>query len=334
MWDLYETYNKLTNINLDIIIYKLKNIWNICGIPFLIYNFIKCDDKLFFIGSISILIFYYDNLTEIYNDKLYYTEKILDWVILMKLIYFNKTNTIKSNFILNKVELYINLNSKTDVTHFFKKNNIKQIDTNIIKQIFNVEQIVFNNNEDIRLKLYFDFLNKSYIIYFPYKRLINDENIDDYHIPYPPFTNEIMDDYRNDIILPYHNVKLKKKMFYSLFHIDSKDILTVEINKKTNDNLIDYFNKIKTPFLDYGLLYNVPIKLKWILIENNIDLNDFKEFYFKFLNLYLCEDEFDLKEHHLLMDIEDLDNIFITERMQKILDEKKKNQSDVTQIIE
>ena len=96
----------------------------------------------------------------------------------------------------------------------------------------------------------------------------------------------------------------------------------VKINGEENNELKNYFDQIKSPFGDYGLLYNVSVKLKWILIENNIDISNFKEFHFKFLNSYLCEEEMDLKDHELSMTSDNLDNFFITERMKKILDEK------------
>lgn len=311
------------NPSINIIIYRLQKLSIFISTPILLYNFLKSNHKLTYICLLSLYIYNYDNICMIYENRIYYIDKLLNILLTLKIKYFNQLKNIDHDFKLQKVELYINLDLKTDVTNFFYKNKINQINIELINNLFKKEEIIFEENDDIRLKIYFKFLDKEYIIYFPYKRLMNDNDSNEYYIPYPPFDKKIMEDFRHDIVLPYHNITLKKKMLYSLFHIDSKDILTVEINKQNNEQLVNYFNKIKTPFLDYGLLYNVPVKLRWILLENNIDINEFKEFYFKFLNMYLCEEEYDLKEHHLLMGVEDLDNIFITERMKKILKEKE-----------
>ena len=108
-------------------------------------------------------------------------------------------------------------------------------------------------------------------------------------------------------------------MFYSLFNIESKDILLTCINDLHCERLYKYFNLIKTPFNDFGILYNVPVKLKWILAENNIDMYAFETLYLKFLNVYFCEKEFDIKEHFIKMSKHDLEQIFISNRMIEML---------------
>ena len=128
-----------------------------------------------------------------------------------------------------------------------------------------------------------------------------------------------MDDYRLDIVYPSYTIEKKNKIFYSLFNFETKDISYVKVNDDINENILKYLNMIKTPFNDYGLLYNVPVKLKWILIENNIDINCFKNLYLKFLNLYFCETDFDLKEHYIKMDNNDVDKILISDRVKSIL---------------
>jgi hypothetical protein len=326
MWvfnKLYSIVSFIKNINLNNIIYSIKKIWNVVCIPLVLYGVIKNNNKINIIILFTIYNYSYPKLIQIYNDKYYYFEKILDIYFTIKLYLIKKKNNNNNDFNLIKVELYINLNNKINVTTYFLKNNINYIDKNLIKNIYADELIVFDNNDDIRLKIYFEYLNNFYIIYFPYNVNINNDKIIEYYLPYPIFTKKIMEDYRNDIILPYHNVNIKKKLFYSLFHIDCKDILTVEINNITNDKLKEYFELIKTPFLDYGILYNVPIKLKWILSENNINIFEFEKFYFKFLNSYLCEEEMDLKEQELIMNKNDLNNIFITDRIKQILEEKE-----------
>ena len=81
---------------------------------------------------------------------------------------------------------------------------------------------------------------------------------------------------------------------------------------------------IKTPFNDFGILYNCPIKLKWILYENGIDIYSFSKFYLKFLNLYFDEEKMDLNNHFIEFNQDEIDNILISDRMKEILIQKNK----------
>lgn len=84
---------------------------------------------------------------------------------------------------------------------------------------------------------------------------------------------------------------------------------------------------IKTPFNDYGILYNVPIKLIWFLVENNIDISTFNKFYLKFESVYINEETFELNEHTIRMSNNDLNEYIISDRMKEILIIKKKEDS-------
>jgi hypothetical protein len=98
-----------------------------------------------------------------------------------------------------------------------------------------------------------------------------------------------------------------------------------------NDKLLKYFNKIKTPFNDFGLSYNCPVKVKWIFIENKINIENFNNLFIKFLNIYLDDNDFELKEH--IINITNIEDFIISERMkselliknQEILNELNKN---------
>ena len=74
---------------------------------------------------------------------------------------------------------------------------------------------------------------------------------------------------------------------------------------------------IQTPFNDFGVLYDLKIKLIWVLQENNI--NNYNTFHLSFLNLYFDEDLFDLKEHIINYSKEDLQKYIISKRMEYIL---------------
>ena len=161
------------------------------------------------------------------------------------------------------------------------------------------------------MKIYFTYKNINYILYYDF--------CNSYSIPYPPYSENILENYKKDIILPKYNKVINKKYFYYLFMVESKDIYTIKINDKINEDLNLYFEMIKTPFNDFGILYASFIKLRWILAENNIDLNNFKSFYLKFLNLYLDEENLDLKEHCIEFNKDDLNKYLISKRMKNIL---------------
>ena len=96
------------------------------------------------------------------------------------------------------------------------------------------------------------------------------------------------------------------------------------INNIDNIDLILYFESVKTPFNDFGILYNVPIKLIWALYENNIDLENINTFELIFLNPYFDEDTCELKVHNIKLLGNQLNELIITDHMKDIL--RKKNE--------
>ena len=332
-----ERINNLLNLtNLNDRPYRYIMIGLIYTSP-LLYNFYINNDILQSIRITSIYTYYiYERLDDIKKYILNVVLNIiLDIILTCKIFLINYyKGFINYNFILIKVELYTNLKDKIDVTPYFKQyfnNNInnttstnKHIDKKIIDDLYIKNNIESDKNSDTRLKIYFKYQQIDYIIYFPYE-IINSHlnDINEYYLPYPIYDNKIMEDFRKDIVLPYYNETKQNgnKKFYSLFHIESKDILLTCINNDDDhsEELKNYFNLIKTPFNDFGLLYNVPVKLDWILNENNIEIKDFNYLYLKYLNMYFCEIEFDIKSHIIKMDSNDLNKIFISDRMKQIL---------------
>jgi len=236
--------------------------------------------------------------------------KIMNDIIYVKIIIDERVYK-KNIFILNNVLLYKNLTDNHDVTAFFKNNsNTSVINKDLIKDIYKTQNIEFEDNNDIRLKIFFTYNNIDYIIYFPF-------NIDT-HIPYPPFNETIMNNYRNNIVNPTY-VDKKNTNLYSLFTIESKDMLYIKINDEIRNDLMKYFMMIKTPFNDFGILYNAHVKLLWVLYENKIDVDTFESFHLKFLNMYFDENEMDLKEHIIDLTKNDIDKNIISKRMETIL---------------
>ena len=258
----------------------------------------------------------------LYRYRTFYLEKIIDDILIIKLKIENKYFK-KDNFILQKVLLYSNLKDNIDVTKYFKTNVSNKINRNTIKELYEYKNIPLEYNSDIRLKIFFLYKNINYIIYFPYSKNINKES-EEYYIHYPPYSEKIIADYRNDIIPPFHTDIIKKKFLYSLFSIESKNIDTIMINNIDNIDLILYFESVKTPFNDFGILYNVPIKLIWALYENNIDLENINTFELIFLNPYFDEDTCELKVHNIKLLGDQLNELIITDHMKDIL--RKKNE--------
>lgn len=269
--------------------------------------------------------FIYANIYGNYKIKLlinipilcYFVSYYFDDILKLKLRiqnYFFK----KSDFVLKKVLLYTNLTHSIDVTSNFKKNVKNEIHKNIILQIYTEKKITCNYSQDIRLKIFFTYKNNPYIIYFPYYQIYN-KSSSTHIVPYPPYTDEILNNYRNDIIAPYHISYSKKKYLYSLFNMESKNIKSIKINDNECKILHNYFDMIKTPFYDYGILYNIPIKLRWALEENNIAMHTVQKFHLQFLNLYFDEENMELKEHNIIMNGNDHENILISDHMKNIL---------------
>jgi hypothetical protein len=146
----------------------------------------------------------------------------------------------------------------------------------------------------------------------------------DYFIEYPPYTEKVLEDYRKDIIYPYYTKLTSKSILYSLFMVDCKNILKVLINGRINNNLLNYIDKLKTPLNDFGLCFHCPIKLSWILVENNIKLDTFDSLRIEFMNPYFDEDKIELVEHYIELNKEDLDSILISRKMENELIKKNK----------
>jgi hypothetical protein len=262
----------------------------------------------------------------LYKYRAFYLETIIDDILIIKIKLFNIIYKKyffkkKDDFILQKVLLYSNLKDNIDVTKYFKTNVYNKISRSTIKELYDHKNIPLEYNPDIRLKIFFSYKNNNYIIYFPYSKNIN-KDFEEYYIPYPPYSEKIIADYRNDIILPYHTEFVKKKILYSLFSIESKNIGSIKINNLDDNNLVNYFEMVKTPFNDYGILYNVPIKLIWALYENNIDLENINTFELTFLNPYFDQDSMDLKVHNIQLFGSQLNDLIISDHMKDILDKK------------
>ena len=288
-------YSALSKIDTKILVF----------LPIFFFNYMCIN---FYIKRVLNALF----IVYIYNNRNYYINKILDCIFYSKIftdsIYLKYFKKEKKEFVLDKVLLYTDLTKNYDITSYFNTIYFSEINKSVFDNICIRNNIdISDNNDDLRLKLYFTYKDIKYILYFSYNN--------NSYIPYPPYSFEIMRNYRLNIVLPGYS---NKKKIYSLFNIDSKNISYIYVNNIQNDVIVNYINQIRTPFNDFGLLYN-PVKLSWLLYENSIDITTFNSFTLKFLNLYFDEVKMDLIEHYIKIDNSDLNKIIISDRMKEIL---------------
>ena len=327
-----EVYNYFNVQNIFESLYYLRDYLFL--IPIFYVNFFTNYNKFKYVIKLLFIIYLYNehhkNIIPYYNLRYTILEKILDifLTIKIKIIEFKNKYFKENDFKLRKVLLYKDINDNIDVSDYFNKFKINYIDKLLIKNIYTHYNIKFELNENIRLKIIFLFKQEEYIIYFGFNNQF--EETCNFILPYPPYSDKILKKYRNDIVLPYYILNSsKKKYFYSLFQMESKDLLSVEINGIENKKLFEYFKKIHTPFCDFGILYKSPVKLIWVLKENNIDIDHFDNFYLKFLNLYFDDELIDLKEHFIKLDKNDLYKYIISKRMENILLLKSNNDKNI-----
>jgi len=244
----------------------------------------------------------------------------LNFFIFIKIFIIN--NLYNQNFVIDKVLFYTDLSTNIDITEKFK--NITLINKTTILNLYDIYNLNFILNDNIRIKIFFRFKNIKYIIYFPYNIYKNSNIINDdkYYLQFPLYSDDVMKNYRNDIIFPSYTENYKKKILYPLFSMECKNIYTVEINNTLDKKIFEYIEMIKTPFNDFGILYNIPVKLNWLLSENNINMEKFNSFYLKFLNLYLDEENMELKEHYIELDNKNIDKFIISDRIKEIISKK------------
>jgi hypothetical protein len=266
-------------------------------IPFIYANFIT---KVNYI-KYSINALYLVNFCNNYDIYLLNTLDVILNVKIKCVELIRYLSSDNKDFVLLKTELYNDLYSYQDVTKEFLSIIKDRVDRKVIIDLYSFinKEIVFN--DDIRLKIYFRYKSIEYIQYFPY----NNES----YIPYPLYSEDIIKNYRNDYVYPnFINENINNGIFYSIFSMESKDIDSIIINDtifNKDTELYKYFKKIQTPFNDLGILYQCQVKLLWVLVENSIDLNTFKNFELKYLNMYFDEEKMDLLEHKITFNTND-----------------------------
>ena len=230
------------------------------------------------------------------------------------------------SFQLERVELYYNLYDSVDVTKECR--NISYIDKEWIGILYEKKkgEKIKEGEEDIRIKIYYKYDLQEYILYVPYERKIQIESKDgiktEMRIDFPICTKQKLDDFRKDIITPYYPGKENDKdyHFYSLYHMDCKYLKGIYVNGERVEDGMEYFEKIKTPYYDYGVTQHLPVKISWILKDMGVEIKEFKKIRVEFMNFYLDEEIMELKEQ--TFETDNMEDIFITDYMMRTMIKK------------
>jgi len=240
------------------------------------------------------------------------------------ILYLSYEDDIGTTTIYKK-EYWNNLFYKMDWNNIFTKNMVKYMieqfrKDHIQKEIKNLGEINVNRDDikDMRLRVYGRYMGNEFILYVPYENGIKiKDSTEISHFCYPFYDKERMNLYREDIIYPYYTKNPKKNYdLYSCFQLDSKNIKKIKINGVEVDvETKNLFEKLRTPFFDFGILYHCPIKVKWILQEIKYDIGHFEKIEVEFMQLLFDEDKFELKPH--IFYSENINDYFITDHMKK-----------------
>jgi hypothetical protein len=139
-------------------------------------------------------------------------------------------------------------------------------------------------------------------------------------IPLPLYNENIIKDFKDDIIYPYYPKHSKSASFYSLFHIDCKNIKSVIYNGTEDKLLLRRVNEYKGFFNDFGLMYKSELQAKDILSDK--ELRELKELKIEFEAPYFDEDTYDIIPH--IITIRSGTDYIISDRIKSII--QKRNQ--------
>ena len=297
------------NINIS----KYTNFINFIYLSNIIFNY-----KTFLLDTVD-----YYTRTKYYIEHFYKNSKDKLNNFLYKIGYY------KSKYFeyeLLNAYLYKDISNKVNIKLYFDNNyDIDKINKNTFMQIFDIYNIEINSdnvriNPDIRIRLDFKFYGKKYILYIPYSYNKNIyTNCTEKYIPYPPFTNDIMNKYKNNIVEPFNKKYISKYPLYSLMNINFKfiDECKINYNNNTSRNIKEYIEMINTPFYDMGILYNCSIPIAWICSDNYVKCNDFKSIYLKYSSYYFNEEKMEFKEN--IIEIDNLNDIFVSDILEEYI---------------
>ncbi len=183
---------------------------------------------------------------------------------------------------------------------------------NSIQSTLNIHNCYSNESD---LKICYNYDEKPYV--FMYTSKMAKSGI---ILPLPLYNENIITNFKNDIIYPYYPNHSKSASFYSLFHIDCKNIKSVIYNGTEDKLLLRRVNEYKGLLNDFGLMYKSELQAKDILSDR--ELKELKELKIEFEAPYFDEDTYDIIPH--IIRIKSGEDYIISERIKSII--QKRNQ--------
>jgi hypothetical protein len=240
---------------------------------------------------------------------------------------FKKLLPISHEMKINRIELYGGEGmKKKDVTSKLRKMNI--YDKGVFEYIYLLEYgkhiETMNDKKNIRLKIVYTYMGKEYIQYISYVPVLRYEG-GEMILKFPWFKKESMEWYRKDIVEPYFWEIRGKYVLYSLFMVECKNVMFYikkrgEEMKEMKWKERDYLEKIKTPYQDFGILMNTPIRMSWILEENGVDVDEVESWKMVYVNDYFDEELMELRKHE--KESKNVEDCMVTERVMEIVKRK------------
>jgi hypothetical protein len=158
----------------------------------------------------------------------------------------------------------------------------------------------------------------------PYKMIYEYRNLQD--LPIPWISEKVMEDFKKDVILPHFQKRSIDHSMYQLFR-ECDLVESVELNGVKNEVLQRRLSLYAGPLHDYGSLYLNPMRVKYLL--KPVEVGEFRSLVIKFAKGYMCEEEFEMKEHHIVCyGLEDvIQSTRIQEKIKERLKEEHRNAS-------
>ncbi len=169
------------------------------------------------------------------------------------------------------------------------------------------------------LKICYEYDEKPYIFIYTSKMAKAGVTL-----PFPLYSENIIKDFKNDVIYPYYIKHSKENSFYSLFHIDCKHIKSVTYNGEEDKLLLKRINKYKGVLNDFGLMYKSELQAKDILCER--ELKELKDLKIEFEAPYFDESTFDIIPH--IITIKNGEDYIISERIKSIIQKRNDELED------
>jgi len=282
--------------------------------------------------------FFFGGIFFLYKQDKKNIYKIIDFIlnqyIYTKMFIENYYKKIYENYFMVKgfritniivyepnVQLVTGLNSHINYTEYSEISPIvyKQIINNMNNSIQYTLNIQNCYSYESNLKICYEYDEKPYIFIYTSKMAKAKVTI-----PLSLYSEDIIKNFKNDIIFPYYTKHSKDASFYSLFNIDCKNIKSVTYNGVEDKLLLKRINQYKGLFNDFGLMYKCELQAKDILCDH--ELRELKELKIEFESPYFDEDTFDIIPHVII--IKSGEDYIISERIKSIIQKRNREFED------